>query len=71
MSGPTLYLACNAEDYVVETGECVQPYYALPPSFIPYLSYQDGFLIGGAIAGVWALGVGFRLLVRTADAARP
>ncbi len=67
MSGPTLYLACNAEDYEVSTGECAHPYYSLPPSFIPYLSYEDGFLISGAIIGVWALGAVFRLFVRTAD----
>jgi len=70
MPGPTLYIACNAEDYVIQTGECVQPYYALPPSFLPHLSYSDGLQISWAIVGVWALAVGFRLLVRTADAAK-
>lgn len=71
MSGPTLYLACNAEDYDVQTGECAAPYYALPPSFIPYLSYADGALIAGAIAGVWTCGVIARVFFRTADYARP
>jgi len=65
--GPTLYIACNAQDYNVATGECAQPYYALPPSFVPYMSYADGALIAGAIGGVWALGVVARLFIRTAD----
>jgi len=70
MSGPTLFLACNAEDFVVETGECLAPYYALPPSFLPHLSYAEGFAIAGAIGGLWALGGVARIFIRTADVAR-
>lgn len=71
MNGPTLYLACDSSDYDVATGQCAQPYYALPPSFIPYLSYTDGIQIAGAIAGVWAVGVAARVFIRVADHATP
>lgn len=67
LGGPTMFLACNAEHYDTATGVCSQPYYAYPPSFIPYLSAEDGVLIAGSIAGVWAIGAVFRVLVRTAD----
>ncbi len=70
MSGPTLFLACDAADFVPATGECLAPYYTLPPSFLPYLSYSDGFAIAGAIGGIWALGVVARIFIRTADVAR-
>lgn len=68
--GPTLYLACDAQDYDVSTGQCAQPYYAMPPSFLPYLSYAEGAAVAGAIAGVWAVGVVARMFIRTADYAR-
>lgn len=65
--GPTVFLACNAEHFDVATGQCAQPYYALPPSFVPYLSFEDGFLISTAIVLCWAAAVGFRALARVAD----
>lgn len=68
--GPTLFIACDAADYDVQTGQCANPYYTLPPSFVPYMSAADGALIAGAIGGVWALGVVARVFIRTADVAR-
>lgn len=65
--GPTVFLACDAQDFDATTGQCAQPYYALPPSFLPYLSFADGVQIAGAIAGIWAIGVVGRVLIRTAD----
>lgn len=64
MSGPTLNLVCDADDYVASTGECQAPYYAVAPTSIPELSFEDGLAIAGAIGGVWALGVVARLLIR-------
>ena len=69
--GPTLFIACDAEDYDTATGQCSDPYYTYPPSFVPYLSFADGTLIAGAIVGIWALGAVFRVLVRTADWSKP
>lgn len=65
--GPSMFLACRAEDFDTATGTCAAPFYTYPPSFLPYLSFEDGLLIGGAIIGVWSIGAVFRLLVRTAD----
>lgn len=70
MSGPTLFVACKAEDYDVQTGTCSAPFYTLPPSFIPYLSASDGLMISAAIVGTWALGVVFRVYARVAEVAR-
>lgn len=67
--GPSMFLACNAQDYDTQTGQCAAPYYTYPPSFLPYLSYEDGFLIAGAIVSCWTLAAVFRVLVRTADKA--
>lgn len=67
--GPTLFVACNVDDYDVATGTCSAPYYTMPPSFVPYLSFEDGFLIGGAIVSCWSIAAVFRILVRTADKA--
>lgn len=70
MSGPTLFIACNAEDYDVQTGTCAAPYYTLPPSFLPHLSAADGAMIAGAIISCWTLGAVFRVYVRVADSAK-
>ena len=67
--GPTLFIACDVEDYVVETGTCTDPYYTMPPSFVPYLSFEDGALIGTQIVLCWTAAAIFRVLVRTADKA--
>lgn len=69
-TGPTVFLACDSQDFDVTTGQCDHPYYSLPPSFVPYLSFSDGALIGGAIAGIWAVGVVARVFIRTADYAK-
>lgn len=67
LGAPTLFIACDAEDYDTATATCAEPYYTYPPSFVPYLSAEDGLLISAAIVGVWSIGAVFRVLVRTAD----
>lgn len=65
-------LLCDAEDFTITsdpdsgvvTGTCAAPYYGPLPTMFPELSLVEGIQIAAWIGGIWALGVGARLLIR-------
>lgn len=58
-----LRLACESQDIDALTGECANPYWADDAGF-PTLSISDAYEIGVAIAWLWAVAYGYRVLKR-------
>lgn len=57
-------LLCDEGDFNVSTGECAAPYFGEVPSSMPSLSISDAQAIGLAIALLWAVAFGIRMLKR-------
>jgi hypothetical protein len=57
-------LQCADADFDAATGTCAAPFYGDAPSAIPTLSIADAMQIGLAIALLWGIAYGFRMVKR-------
>lgn len=56
-------MACNPQDYDVQTGVCAAPSWVVfDGGFLPSLAVSDALILGSAVVSVWALGFGFKIL---------
>lgn len=53
---------CPIEFYDAVNMTCSNVVFNQQMGLFPSLSVQDGFLISSAIAGIWATGLGFKML---------